>query len=123
ITPASGPGAINVPTITWNAPAAITYGAALSSTQLSATANVPGIFAYTPAAGTVLKAGKQTLSVTFTPTDTTTYSAATASVQLTVNQATPTITWATPAPITAGTALSATQLDATASVPGSFMYN
>ena len=52
-----------------------------------------------------------------------TYSAATASVQLTVNQATPTITWATPAPIAAGTALSATQLDATASVPGSFMYN
>ncbi len=44
-------------------------------------------------------------------------------MQLTVNQATPTITWATPAPIAAGTALSATQLDATANVPGSFMYN
>ena len=71
----------------------------------------------------MLKAGKQTLSVTFTPTDTKTYSAATASVQLTVNQATPVITWATPAPIATGTALSATQLDATANVPGSFMYN
>ena len=82
-----------------------------------------GTFAYTPAAGTVLKAGKQTLSVTFTPSDSKTYSAATASIQLTVNQAAPTITWATPAPIAAGTALSATQLDATASVPGSFMYN
>jgi len=75
------------------------YGTALSSTQLSATANVPGTFVYTPAAGTVLKAGKQTLSAVFTPTNTQTYSAATASVQLTVNQATPSITWATPAPI------------------------
>jgi hypothetical protein len=120
ITPA---GSTNVPTIAWSTPAPITYGTALSGTQLSATANVGGTFAYTPAAGTVLKAGTQTLSVTFTPTDMTTYSAATASVQLAVNQATPTIAWATPAAITAGTAISATQLDATASLPGSFMYN
>jgi hypothetical protein len=35
----------------------------------------------------------------------------------------PTITWATPSAITAGTALSAAQLDATASVPGSFAYS
>jgi hypothetical protein len=123
ITTAGGSGAINVPTITWNAPAAIVYGTALSNAQLSATANVPGTFAYTPAAGTTLKAGKQMLSATFTPTDAKTYSAATASVQLTVNQAAPTITWATPAPIATGTALSAAQLNATASVPGSFMYN
>jgi hypothetical protein len=123
ITSASGAGAINVPTITWSAPGDIAYGTALSSTQLSATANVAGTFAYAPAAGTLLKPGKQTLSATFTPTDTKTYSAATASVQLTVNQATPTVTWATPAPIATGAALSATQLDATANVPGSFMYN
>ena len=116
-------GKSNVPTITWDAPAAISYGTALSSTQLNATANVAGTFAYTPAAGTMLKVGKQQLSVTFTPTDTKTYSAATASVQLSVNQATPVITWATPAPIATGTALSATQLNATANVPGSFMYN
>ena len=56
ITPASGPGAINVPIITWNPPATISYGTALSSTQLSATANVPGTVSYTPASGTVLKA-------------------------------------------------------------------
>jgi Bacterial Ig-like domain (group 2) len=123
ITPSSGPGAINIPTLSWNTPAAISYGTALSSTQLNATANVPGTFVYTPAVGTVLKAGTQTLSAVFTPADTATYSAATASVQLTVNQATPVITWTTPAPITAGTALSATQLDATANVPGSFVYS
>ena len=116
-------GTSNVPTINRNAPAAISYGAALSTTQLNATANVAGTFAYTPAAGTVLKAGTQTLSAMFTPTDTKTYSAATATVTLAVNQATPVITWATPAPVAPGAALSATQLDATASVPGSFMYN
>jgi hypothetical protein len=123
ITPAGGPTSLNVPVITWNTPAAITYGAALGSGQLSATANVAGTFAYSPAAGTVPKAGTQTLSTTFTPTDTKTYSAATASVQLTVNKATPVVTWPTPAPISAGTALSATQLNATASVPGGFIYN
>src|SRR3984885_8733814 len=116
-------GSSNVPTITWNAPAAIPYGTALSTAQLSATANVAGTFAYTPAAGTVLKAGTQTLSAVFTPTDSKTYSAATASVQLKVNQAAPAITWAQPAPVTAGATLGATQLDATANVPGSFMYS
>ena len=111
------------PTVTWANPAAITYGTALSATQLDATASVPGTFAYSPAAGTVLTAGSQTLSVTFTPTDTTDYSPVTATVPLTVDQATPTVTWANPAPISYGTALSATQLDATSPVPGTFAYS
>ena len=116
------------PTITWPPPAAITYGTALSATQLNATAsvgaiNAAGTFVYTPAAGTVLNAGAgQTLSVTFTPTDAVNYVPATASVLITV-KATPTITWATPADLVYGTALSATQLNATASVPGTFVYS
>ena len=111
------------PTITWANPAGITYGTALSGTQLDATANVPGTFTYTPAAGTVLGAGNnQTLSVSFTPTDTTDYTTATATAQINVAQATPTITWANPAGIIYGTALSGTQLDATANVPGTFTY-
>src|SRR5438046_1561534 len=57
-----------IPTITWTNPAAVTYGTALSATQLNATASVSGTFVYTPAAGTLLTAGaNQTLSVTFTP--------------------------------------------------------
>jgi hypothetical protein len=111
------------PTITWATPSPITYGTALSSTQLNATASVPGTFVYSPVSGTVLGAGLQTLSVTFTPTDTTDYNAATATMTLVVNKATPTITWATPSPITYGTALSSTQLNATASVPGTFAYS
>ena len=39
-----------------------------------------------------------------------------------VQKTTPTITWSNPAAITAGTALSVTQLNATASVPGTFVY-
>ncbi len=109
--------------ITWPTPAAITYGTALSSAQLNASANVPGTFVYSPAAGTVLTAGPQMLTATFTPTDTTDDSTATASVPLTVNKAKPVITWATPAAITAGAALSGTQLDATANVPGTFVYS
>jgi hypothetical protein len=111
------------PTVTWATPAAIGYGTALSATQLDATASIPGTFAYFPNFGAVLGFGPQTLHVTFTPTDTTDYTTATQTVTLVVNQGTPAITWATPSAITYGTALSATQLDATASVAGSFSYS
>jgi hypothetical protein len=111
------------PAITWATPAPIVFGTALSAAQQNATANVAGTFAYSPLAGTVLAAGTQTLSTTFTPSDTNDYSTATTSVQLVVNKATPTVTWATPAPIVLGTPLSAAQLNATANVPGTFVYN
>ncbi|HVX14299.1 MAG TPA: MBG domain-containing protein [Pirellulales bacterium] len=78
-------------TITWATPVDITYGTALSDTQLDATANVSGTFAYSLPAGTVLHAGDQTINVTFTPTDTTDYSTATASVILHVDPAALTI--------------------------------
>jgi ELWxxDGT repeat protein len=125
------------PTITWASPSNIVYGTALGATQLDATATangitVPGTFTYTPALGTVLSAGTdQTLSVKFTPNDTTDYSSASATAKINVAPASPTITWAKPASIAYGTALSATQLDATAtatvngstvSVPGTFTY-
>ena len=92
-------------------------GTALSATQLNATASVPGVLVYTPAAGNVPAAGTDTLSVTFTPTDTTDYTTVTKTVQIVVGQVTPVITWSNPASITYGTALSATQLNATASAP------
>jgi hypothetical protein len=110
------------PKITWPKPAAITYGAALDATQLSATANVAGTFVYTPAAGTILPAGTQTLSVVFTPADPN-YTTASATVAITVKRATPIVTWATPAPITHGAALGSAQLNATADVAGTFAYS
>ena len=86
------------PTLTWAKPADITYGTALNGTQLNAAAtynatNVPGTFAYTPASGTVLNAGNnQTLSVTFTPTDTTSFLPVSTNVAINVLLAPLTIT-------------------------------
>jgi lysophospholipase L1-like esterase len=110
------------PTVTWPAPAAISYGSALSAAQLNATANVPGSFTYTPAPGTVLHAGHANLSVTFTPTDATDYTTATGNVLLTVNPIPAVVSWPPPVPILYGAPLSATQLNATAGIPGSFTY-
>ena len=125
--PLPPPTPVITPAINWTAPAAITYGTLLSATQLNATTtpSVAGTFAYTPAAGTELGAGNgQTLSVTFTPTDTALYTSATGSVLINVLKATPVITWATPAAITYGTALSAAQLNATRRMsPGTFTYS
>ncbi len=78
-------------TVTWPTPADITPGTPLSETQLNATAPVPGVFRYSPALGTVLPAGVQTLSVQFTPEDTASYAAATAQVSLTVLPAAPAV--------------------------------
>ena len=72
------------PTITWNPPASMLFGTKLSSTQLNASANVAGTFVYSPASGTLLQPGSRTLSVTFTPTNTTDYNTATASRTITV---------------------------------------
>ena len=62
------------------------------------------------------------LSVTFTPTDAVGYTTAQAAVSLTVTRTTPAIAWPEPAPIAYGAALSATELNAAASVPGTFAY-
>ena len=130
------------PTITWNNPADIISGTLLSSTQLNAVASVPGTFVYTPLSGTTMNAGTQTLSVVFTPTDTVNYNTATKTVTInvqsnnqntnsgqsnnqystTAQKTTPTITWNNPADIISGTLLSSTQLNAVASVPGTFVY-
>jgi RHS repeat-associated protein len=111
------------PVVTWPVPATIGYGTALSATQLDATASVGGTFTYTPAAGQILPLGSNTLSVLFTPTDGVDYTTATATTTISVIQGVPKITWANPAAITAGTPLSATQLDATASTAGTFIYS
>jgi hypothetical protein len=111
------------PELAWLSPSPIVYGTPLSSAQLNASSNVPGTFAYSPAAGTILQAGQQTLSVVFTPTDSVNYSTSSTTVTLTVNKATSVVTWSTPAAINYGTSLSGTQLNATASVPGTFVYS
>jgi hypothetical protein len=80
---------LSTPVLTWPTPDPIDYPTPLSSVQLDATANVAGTFTYSPDAGTVLSAGQQTLTTTFTPADTSLYRPATASVTLTVVTPTP----------------------------------
>ena len=111
-----------VPSITWPTPEPIVYGTALSAAQLDATADVPGLFFYSKATGTVLPAGPHVLSVTFQP-NSNDYNNATASVTLTVVPATPSISWPAPASIAFGTPLSGANLNASASIPGSFSYS
>ena len=113
------------PTITWAAPAGITYGTPLSAAQLDATASVPGTFAYSPAARH--RPGRRQWPDALRHLhphrhhrlhqrhrlDHDRRDAGHADDHL-----------GEPRPgITYGTALSATQLDATASVPGTFAYS
>ena len=114
--------------IHWATPKPISYGVALSGVQLDATATtaggtvVPGTFDYAPGAGSVLPVGLHTLSVTFTPSDQGDYPVTEDTVQLQVNQLVPTLNWVRPKAITYGTALGALQLNAGASVAGTFTY-
>src|SRR5205814_4196219 len=111
------------PSLTWTNPASVTYGTPLGATQLNATTSVAGTFVYEPPAGTVLGAGTHTLSATFTPADAANYNGATANVTITVAKAAPAVTWPNPVEIVYGTALGATQLNASANVAGTFAYS
>jgi len=83
-------------TFTWATPTAITYGTALSATQLNASVagveggTAAGELTYAPISGTVLDAGPHTLSVTAAATDN--YNAASKSVSLTVTPRAITVT-------------------------------
>ena len=111
------------PLITWPSPEPIVYGTVLGDNELKATASVPGSFVYAPGKGAVLSAGTHMPLVVFTPFDSINYTTAQTPVLLTVTKATPVISWPTPASIEYGTALSETELNATASVPGTFVYS
>ena len=90
------------PTITWTTPASITYGTALTNVQLDATATlngspVSGTFNYGTLLDAKLNAGNdQTLSVNFTPNDTTDFNVATGSTTINVAQAKPALSLSAP---------------------------
>ena len=77
-------------TITWT-PAALTYGTGLGAAQLTPPPPSPEPSS-TPQPRCILPAGAQTLSATFTPTDTADYAPQTVTATLTVNKATLTLT-------------------------------
>jgi len=71
-----------------------------------------------------LTAGADTLTVTYTPDKASSlvYTPANAAAGVTVQRVTPTLTWPAPVAVTYGTALTSKQLNAVASVPGTFAY-
>ena len=91
-SPFAGLPAVLADITSWASPASIIYGTPLGSPQLNAASDLPGSFAYTPANGTVLPAGTNTLSVVFTPSNTVYYTSVTNTVSLVVSPAPLTIT-------------------------------
>jgi hypothetical protein len=113
----------NTVTLTWNNPADIVYGTTLSGTQLNATCNITGTFAYTPSEGALLKTGQnQELKVVFTPDDLNNYSIVEKKVKINVLKAEPIITWENPSDIFYGDKLGADQLNAVSLISGTFTY-
>ena len=84
-------------------------------------ANVSGSFAFA-SHGTQPSAGNSTHTVLFTPTDSGNYTTASANVTVRVTRAAPSLTWNAPVAIAYGTALGASQLNATANIAGNFTY-
>jgi len=110
------------PDISWPIPDAITYGVRLGGNQLNARVSAPGTLTYTPGPGALLAAGEHTISVNYTPDPTTNYLPTSSEVVLAVAKSTPSVMWPAPERIRHGTALNRVQLNATASVPGTFTY-
>jgi hypothetical protein len=108
-------------TVEWSRPDPITYGTPLSKAQCNATTSVPGRFHYTPGEGIVLPAAGHTLWVSFIP-DSHPSLEIHSSTEVSVMKASADLRWPAPAAIPYGTALGARQLNATASIPGTFEY-
>jgi len=87
-TNVSDPFTVNpaTPDLSWATPTNIVYGTALGTNQNNATSSLPGNYLYSPTNGTVLPAGTNTLSVSFTPSDSN-YSNRTTIVSLVVTPA------------------------------------
>lgn len=101
-------------------PSSIVYGAALSAASMNCSSNgVEGSFSYSPALGTVLGGGNQTITVGFTPADSATYTTpANISPTIVVAKAAPSITVScSPNPLTYGSQ-TASCTAAVAAVPG-----
>jgi hypothetical protein len=116
-------------TITFGALTNQPFGTAAFTVSASASSGLPVSFASTTPAICAVSGTTVTLvavgqcSIQASQAGNASYAAATLVTQsFTVTKATPTITWAPPAPITYGGALGNGQLNASASVPGTFVY-
>jgi hypothetical protein len=128
----TGTAAVITPTINWGPLAAITYGTALGSGDLAATAmysgnniSADGVFAYyvtsvggtTATASTVLPGGSNTLCVQWTPSSEYSgeYNSASLCLPITVNALSTSISWTPASPIISPAPLGSAQFNASAS--------
>jgi hypothetical protein len=132
----TGQNAPNPTLVVSKAASTTTFGAAPTPTYLggnftvSASNDSGGAITYSQVSGPCALVSGSTFSssgagicvVQADSAATTGYLASSAQQTVTIAKATPTITWSNPADITYGTALNATQLNATASVAGTFTY-
>lgn len=111
--------------LTWTNLPAINFGTPLGAGQLNGLTDFPSVCVYTPAIGAILPTGIQTLSVTCTPVNGSLYEPVTGTVTIEVKRVKgkPRIIWFNPSPITNPAPLTATQLNAVASVAGTYEYN
>jgi hypothetical protein len=121
VTPASQ-------TITFGALAGVTYGDPTFDLTATASSGLPVTYTTTGPCSvsgvTVTISGAGTCTITAHQAGDTNHAAAPDVAQtLTIAKATPGLSWATPADIVVGTALSATQLNALATVAGSYGYS
>ncbi len=131
--PAAASVSINInkadPQVEWDDIESIFYGQPLTSTQLDATANVPGTFDYNPGLGSILPTRTEyPLTAIFTPTDTADYNSVMVNNKFDIFPATPTFAWSNPADIQLGTRsarLSSTPRRASRMLPlsGTFSYS
>lgn len=112
--------------VTWEQPPHLIFPEPLDARHLNAVANFPCTFEYCPSEGTVLPPGYHCLTVNYVPNNPQLAAGTASTVVLVLDAATlamPVITWNNPPNILSGTALGAFQLNATADVPGTFVYN
>jgi hypothetical protein len=95
-------------------------GSSLEAVSLTLTYYAGTSATGTPLAGAPITVGTYTVLAAFPGSAD--YTSAAKSKTFAISRATPTVSWTKPADITTGTALGAAQLDATASVPGTFAY-
>ncbi|MGA9527974.1 MAG: Ig-like domain repeat protein [Terriglobales bacterium] len=118
------------PTVSFTgAPASAPYESSFTvtaTTNASTTAAIsaaPSTVCYISGDTVTMLSGTGTCTLTATWAADDVYSSAKATQKTVAAKLSSGLAWATPAPITYGTKLSSTQLDATASVPGSFVYS
>jgi GH18 family chitinase/sugar lactone lactonase YvrE len=118
VTPLTGTGT-EAATVTLSGLSATYTGSPIAVKATTVPAGLTVSITYAGSTTAPTKAGSYAVVATVTSTGYT----GSATGTLVIAKATPVITWPTPAPIVYGTVLSATQLDAKANVPGSFVYS